>query len=45
MGPSPPQRQWIGIQLHGIGDGVLFNKVKNTTIQDAKIGIQLRVQK
>ena len=36
-----PQRQWTGILLFGIGDGVLFNKFMNTTITDAKIGIQL----
>jgi hypothetical protein len=40
MGPSP-QRLWTGILLHGVGDGVLFNNLRNTTIRSAKIGIQL----
>jgi hypothetical protein len=38
---SSLQRQWIGIQLNGVGDGVLFNKFKNITIRNAKIGIRL----
>src|SRR5919107_959118 len=40
MGASP-QRQWTGILLHGVGTGVLFNKFMNTTIRNAKVGIQL----
>ena len=40
MGPTP-QRQWTGILLYADRDGILFNKFKNTTIRNAKIGIQL----
>lgn len=40
MGPSP-QRKWTGILLYGGRDGILFNKFKNTTIRNAKIGIRL----
>jgi hypothetical protein len=41
MEMDPTQRQWTGILLHGVESGVLFNKFTNTTIRDAKIGIQL----
>jgi hypothetical protein len=40
---SIAQPQWTAILLHGVGNGgVLFNKVVNTTIRGAHIGIQLK---
>jgi hypothetical protein len=38
---SPSQRQWTGVLLHGVGDGMLFNKIMNSTIRNANIGIEL----
>ena len=39
---SPSQRGWTGILLHGVGNGgVLFNKIMNSIIRSANIGIQV----
>jgi hypothetical protein len=38
---SPSEIQWTGILLNGVGTGVLFNKIMNSTIYGANIGIQL----
>ena len=39
---DPPKRKWVGILLHGMHDGVAYNKFMNTNINNAGIGIQLK---
>lgn len=39
---NPPERKWVGISLHGISDGVFFNKFSNMHISNAGNGIELK---